>query len=148
MTSNLLGHLLNWLRKLFPPQVSRWPSHLFVLDLLQHSVSSCTLAVSQVVLRSVGACPGAVQLLLNLLILTPHHCTSVCASPQVPFPTPGHGLLLKWLCLCLGKLCQDNPEVGEHAPGAGTQMVNATLPPLYQKQLLAYLLCMSDLCRA
>ncbi|KAG1677758.1 hypothetical protein FOA52_001070 [Chlamydomonas sp. UWO 241] len=31
--------------------------------------------------------------------------------PQVPFTTPGHPLLLKWLCLCLGKLCQDMPEI-------------------------------------
>jgi regulator-associated protein of mTOR len=31
--------------------------------------------------------------------------------PQVPFATPGHPLLLKWLCLCLGKLCQDMPEI-------------------------------------
>eukprot|EP00798_Chlamydomonas_sp_ICE-L_P024029 gene24029-9606_t len=31
--------------------------------------------------------------------------------PQVPFDSPGHALLLKWLCLCLGKLCQDMPEV-------------------------------------
>eukprot|EP00798_Chlamydomonas_sp_ICE-L_P020688 gene20688-27484_t len=31
--------------------------------------------------------------------------------PQFPFATPGHALLLKWLCLCLGKLCQDMPEV-------------------------------------
>jgi len=31
---------------------------------------------------------------------------------QEPFQTPGHALLLKWLCLCLGKLCQDAPEVG------------------------------------
>ncbi|KAL6753623.1 raptor N-terminal caspase like domain-containing protein [Haematococcus lacustris] len=35
--------------------------------------------------------------------------------PQVPFPTPGHGLLLKWLCLCLGKLCQDNPGISLNA---------------------------------
>ena len=30
---------------------------------------------------------------------------------QLPFTDPGHHLLLKWLCLCLGKLCQDMPEV-------------------------------------
>ena len=30
---------------------------------------------------------------------------------QVPFASAGHPLLLKWLCLCLGKLCQDMPEV-------------------------------------
>ena len=36
--------------------------------------------------------------------------------PQVPFATPGHPLLLKWLCLCLGKLCQDMPEVEDHHP--------------------------------
>ena len=33
---------------------------------------------------------------------------------------PGAGLLVKWLCLCLGKLSQDMPEVGDshaaHAP--------------------------------
>jgi len=35
---------------------------------------------------------------------------------QEPFQTPGQALLLKWLCLCLGKLCQDAPEVQTRAP--------------------------------
>ena len=38
---------------------------------------------------------------------------------QVPFASPGHHLLLKWLCLCLGKLCQDMPEVGSYGGGKG-----------------------------
>lgn len=31
---------------------------------------------------------------------------------QVAYPSPGHVMLLKWLCLCLGNLCQDATEAG------------------------------------
>ncbi|GAX72618.1 hypothetical protein CEUSTIGMA_g74.t1 [Chlamydomonas eustigma] len=46
--------------------------------------------------------------------------------PQVPFPSSGHALLLKWLCLCLGKLCQDMPEISLMAirEGAADLLVN------------------------
>ena len=30
---------------------------------------------------------------------------------QRGFPSPDAGLLVKWLCICLGKLTQDMPEV-------------------------------------
>ena len=50
-------------------------------------------------------------LLLLSLALFPCHSPPVPPPLQVPFASAGHPLLLKWLCLCLGKLCQDMPEV-------------------------------------
>lgn len=34
------------------------------------------------------------------------------APVSIAFGPPGHPLLLRWLCLCVGKLCEDIPEVG------------------------------------
>lgn len=46
-----------------------------------------------------------------LSIFKADECALTPSLQQEPFQTPGHALLLKWLCLCLGKLCQDAPEV-------------------------------------
>ena len=83
-----------WLCSLFPPQVG--PEHACAALLCPPS----PLPFSPYSFFSSHSPSSPVTLLLSPLY-----------PLQVPFASAGHPLLLKWLCLCLGKLCQDMPEV-------------------------------------
>ncbi|MEW5306106.1 MAG: hypothetical protein WDW36_008599 [Sanguina aurantia] len=55
--------------------------------------------------------------------------------PQLQFATPTHALLLRWLCLCLGKLCEDMPEIAllairEGAADLLVSFLTMTLPEI------------------
>ena len=56
--------------------------------------------------RGQSLCAGA-----GLLGVCLSHLRHSMASLNPGAPGPGPLMLIKWLCLCLGKLCQDMPEV-------------------------------------
>ncbi|PNH07533.1 Regulatory-associated protein of TOR 1 [Tetrabaena socialis] len=54
------------------------------------------------------------------------------APVNITYGPPGHPLLLRWLCLCIGKLCEDVPELSLHAirEGAADILVQLLTSPL------------------
>ncbi|GLC71947.1 hypothetical protein PLESTF_001187700 [Pleodorina starrii] len=54
------------------------------------------------------------------------------APVNITYGPPGHPLLLRWLCLCIGKLCEDIPEFSLHAirEGAADILVQLLTSPL------------------
>ncbi|KAG2445405.1 hypothetical protein HXX76_000027 [Chlamydomonas incerta] len=74
------------------------------------------------------------------------------APVNLTYGPPGHPLLLRWLCLCIGKLCEDIPEFSLHAirEGAADILVQLLTSPLPEIRAAAIfgLACLIHSCPA